>query len=176
MPADTLTINRAPVFCLWAAVVAERLGYDRDSALSLGKVCAGLNAQAKGRALGIFETGPTHGGEPVKRSGLGEDFWVQLCGRPVPAKETDAGTRGVVKDKPVEPAAVEKYLQGKFGDALPDVRAAMEELAAAYDPATLAEAAYHLYEQFRPSISPGAAGWGQAGELRLATIRGLKPG
>ena len=32
---DTVTINRAPVLTLWAAVVAERLGFDRgDTATS----------------------------------------------------------------------------------------------------------------------------------------------
>jgi hypothetical protein len=37
MPARTLTINRAPVLTLWAAVVAERLGYDADEAATFGK-------------------------------------------------------------------------------------------------------------------------------------------
>jgi hypothetical protein len=45
-----VTINRAPVLTLWAAVVAERLGYDREASLTLGRAVAGLNAQSKGRA------------------------------------------------------------------------------------------------------------------------------
>ena len=40
----TIYINRAPVFTLWAAVVAERLGFRRDEALTLGRAVAGLNA------------------------------------------------------------------------------------------------------------------------------------
>ena len=48
--------NRAPVLTLWAAVVAERLGFNENEALSLGKALAGLNAQAKGRRFGIFRT------------------------------------------------------------------------------------------------------------------------
>jgi hypothetical protein len=32
---------------LWASIVAERLGFDHDEALTLGKAVAGLNAQAK---------------------------------------------------------------------------------------------------------------------------------
>jgi hypothetical protein len=39
---------------LWAAVIAERLGHPHDAALPLGKAVAGLNAQSKGRRLGIF--------------------------------------------------------------------------------------------------------------------------
>ena len=52
MPKKTVTINRAPVLTLWAAVVAEELGFDADTALTLGKAVAGLNAQTKGRSLG----------------------------------------------------------------------------------------------------------------------------
>src|SRR5262245_18256949 len=54
MTAHRIKINRAPVLTLWASVVAERLGYDRLAALSIGKAVAGLSAQAKGRALGIY--------------------------------------------------------------------------------------------------------------------------
>ena len=55
MPKQTISINRAPVLTLWAAVVAERLGFHREEALTLGKALAGLNAQSKGRRLGIFK-------------------------------------------------------------------------------------------------------------------------
>ena len=54
MAQDRILINRAPVLTLWAAVVAERLGFDRKEALSLGKAVAGLTAQSKGRRLGIL--------------------------------------------------------------------------------------------------------------------------
>jgi hypothetical protein len=37
----------------------------------------------------------------------------------------------------------------------------------------LAADAYELYEQFRPAIPAGVAGWGAAGTLSLATIRKL---
>ncbi|GAB4478980.1 MAG: hypothetical protein OHK0044_26210 [Burkholderiaceae bacterium] len=53
-----VTVNRAPVLTLWAAVVAERLGFDRDEALTMGRVVAGLNAYAKGKSLGIFKPAP----------------------------------------------------------------------------------------------------------------------
>ncbi|WP_247875801.1 hypothetical protein [Azospirillum sp. TSH100] len=53
-----IMINRAPVLTLWTAVVAERLGLDRDEALTLGKALSGLTAQAKGVRLGIYEPTP----------------------------------------------------------------------------------------------------------------------
>ena len=43
---------------LWAAVVAERLGFDRPTALTLGQAVAGLSAYAKGVSLGIIEPRP----------------------------------------------------------------------------------------------------------------------
>ena len=53
-----IEINRAPVLTLWAAVVAMRLGFDWDEALTLGRAVAGLNAYSKGKALGLFEPTP----------------------------------------------------------------------------------------------------------------------
>ena len=171
---DHVEINRAPVLTLWGAVVAERMGYDAEAAATLGKCLAGLNAQSKGRMLGIF--GPPKSGEgkgPPKKVGLGEDFWIELCGRGLPAKNTPDGVRAVVKDKPIAPAKVRTYLEGKFGDDLSAVREAMAELAAAFEPAELDERAYGLYERFRPQIAPGRRGWGAKGKLDLNLIRSL---
>lgn len=177
MAENVVMINRAPVLALWGAVVAERMGFERDEALTLGRAMAGLNAQSKGRALGIF--GPPKAlerdGSP-KKTGLGEEFWIELCGRPVPAKSTQDGVRAVVKDQAIEPAKVEKYLQGKFKDDLAAVRGAMEELAAAFELEELQEVAYGLYEQFRPQIPRGKSGWGRAGALDLDLIRSLASG
>ena len=172
MAANIVKVNRAPVLTLWGAVVAERLGYEPDTALTLGKAVAGLNAQAKGRMLGIFgqPKAREHGGPP-KKVGLGEDFWIELCSRPVPVKNTDDGVRAVIKDKPIDPAGVERYLASKFGDDLSAVRDAMGSLADSMEPDELADAAYGLYEQFRPNIAPGKRGWGQKGELDLDFIR-----
>ena len=171
MGQSIVMMNRAPVLTLWASVVAEHSGVDEDTALTLGKAVAGLNAQTKGRMLGIYgdPKGPHRG--PPKKAGLGEDFWIELCSRPVPAKNTDQGVRAVVKDKPIDPAAVKKYLSGKFGDDLEAVRAAMSELAEAFEPDRLSEEAYALYERFRPEIPKGRRGWGAKGELDLDVIR-----
>jgi len=173
MAKQTVTINRAPVLTLWAAVVAERLGFDAHEALSLGKALAGLNAQSKGRALGIFKPPALEPGKRRKKHGLGEDTWVELCGRSVPAKHTDDGLRAVVKDRPIHPEQVEAYLERGFKDDLQEVRQAMIRLAEAYDPDELAEEAFKLYERFRPQIEPGKRGWGQKGTLDLDLIRRL---
>ena len=172
MAKDVVMINRAPVLTLWAAVVAERLGFDHGEALSLGKTVAGLNAQAKGRRLGIYHPKPEEIGK-AKKHKRGEEFWIELCGRPVPAKNTNAGVRAVSGDTPIEPDGVQRYLEQKFGDDLQPVQDAMEHLAKALSTDDLADRAYSLYEQFRPSIPPGKKGWGAKGELDLTLIRSL---
>jgi hypothetical protein len=47
----------------------------------------------------------------------------------------------------------------------------MEALAQAYAPKELADQAYALYEQFRPTVPEGQRGWGAAGKLDLTQIR-----
>ncbi len=168
-----VTINRAPVLTLWAAVVAERLGFEADTALTLGKAVAGLTAQAKGRTLGIFKPPKLEGGKPPKKHGLGEEFWIELCGRSIPAKNTPHGVRAVVKATPIEPNTVQACLSKAFGDDLPEVRKAMEQLAASLAPEDLAKRAFPLYETFRPSVPRGQKGWGHKGVLDLAMIRTL---
>jgi hypothetical protein len=44
----TIRINPAPMLTLWAAVLAERLGLDRATPLTIGRAVAGLSAYAKG--------------------------------------------------------------------------------------------------------------------------------
>src|ERR1700683_5075868 len=89
MPAKTVSINRAPVLTLWAALVAQRLGFDEDDSLTLGKALAGLNAQTKGRSLGIFkphEEKPKKA-PPSRQEGLG------CQGRPGPRFDREADAR-----------------------------------------------------------------------------------
>src|SRR5205823_5952009 len=115
MAQDRILINRAPVLTLWAAVVAERLGFDRKEGLSLGKAVAGLTAQSKGRRLGIFTPSPAEV-RKAREQKRNKEFFIEICGRHVPAINTTEGIRALNKAKPVEPAAVERYLEGKFGE------------------------------------------------------------
>jgi hypothetical protein len=170
MSEHKITVNRAPVLTLWAAVVAERLGFEWPEALTLGKAVAGLNAQSKGRALGIF-TAPQATKQAAERPG--QEVRVELLGREVRCVQTDEGLRALNKGRPVKAESVETYLARKLGDGLPRAREAMTALAQALDPADLRERAFSLYEAFRPSVPKGARGWGQAGELDLNLIRSL---
>jgi hypothetical protein len=169
--SPTIKINRAPVLTLWAAVVAKRLGYRGEEAMSLGKAVAGLNAQSKGRRLCIFKSSPKPAEARKKKHG--EEFRIELLGRQVPATRTKDGVRAVNMGKPVEPDGVQRYLDSKFGDNLDAARKAMETLAKSLDRAHIAEQAFDLYAEFRPSIPPGKAGWGAKGVLDVGIIRRL---
>src|SRR5947207_3185616 len=84
MAQDRILINRAPVLTFWAATVAERLDFDRDEAISLGKAVAGLTAQSKVRWLGIFAPTPEalkkHAKQNARRNS-GLRFLVATCRR-----------------------------------------------------------------------------------------------
>jgi hypothetical protein len=102
----TVLINRAPVLTLWASTVAERLGFDQDEALSLGKSVAGLTPQSRGRRLGIYKPVPQEV-KKVRARKRGEEFLIEICGRSVPAINTTEGVRAVSKNKPIEAMSVE---------------------------------------------------------------------
>jgi hypothetical protein len=168
-----ITINRAPVLTLWAAVVAERLGYNWDEALTLGRAVAGMNAATKARALGI--TRPKEGAEAEKKTKLRTKApeAVSLLGRLVPAMRTPAGLRAATDGRADSPESVERYLRGKFREAYEDARESMRALARALAAGELEAQAFRLYEDFRPEVPRGTRGWGAKGELDLGTLRDL---
>lgn len=174
MESKKIKINRAPVLTLWATIVAERLGYKKDEALTFGKAVAGLNAQSKGKRLGIYEEKSEEEKEKeAKKEKPAKTEIVEILGRGVPAIKTKQGLRAAIKGEEIEAESVEKYLKGKFGEDLEDARAAMEKLAKAYPPKQLEKTAYSLYEKFRPKIPEGTKGWGAKGELDLDYIVAL---
>ena len=129
----TISINRAPVLTLWAAVVAERLGFDWEEALTLGRAVAGLNAYAKGVRLGLFTPAPEEVREKRKALRPKETITVDLLHRAVPAVHTKQGLRALAKEKPVDPESVERYLFAKFGDGFDDALGAMQALDGTVD-------------------------------------------
>jgi hypothetical protein len=151
--------------------VAERLGFDRRTALTLGQAVAGLSAHAKGVSLGIIEPKPELVRERGERLAEGERLHVDLLGRAVPVVRTPEGIRALNKGKPGSPDQVERYLAGKFKDRLDEAWRAMAELADAYQLEELHRRGFRLYERFRPSVPAGERGWGAAAELDLANVR-----
>ena len=174
MASKKIKINRAPVLTLWATIVAERMGYKKDEALTFGKAVAGLNAQSKGKRLGIYEEKSEEEKEKeAKKKQPARTEIVDILGRGVPAIKTKEGLRAAIKGEEIDPEGVERYLRGKFGEDYEASQAAMEKLAKAYPPKELESKAYDLYEKFRPEIPEGKKGWGAKGELDLDYILSL---
>ena len=174
MPNKKFKINRAPVLTLWATVVAERLGYDEETALTLGKAVAGLNAQSKGKKLGIYEEPSEEEKErQAKKQKEVETEFVEILNRDIPVTKTTKGLRAVIKGETIHAGSVQTYIKNKFGENYEGARAAMEKLAKAYTPKELEKKAYDLYEKFRPEVPEGTKGWGAKGELDLDYIRSL---
>jgi len=169
-----IRINRAPVLTLWAAVVAERLGYTQHEALTLGRAVAGLTAQSKGRRLGIYGAAPAPAREKTaaQREAMGADR-VPLMGREIPCVRSEDGVRALSRATPIDPASVQRYLEGRFGEHLALVREAFVSLAEAYDTASLDAHAMRLYMRLRPETPKGEKGWGKAGRLDLAKVARL---
>lgn len=93
----------------------------------------------------------------------GEEFFVELCGRAVPAINTEGGLRAVTRGRPVEPEGVERYI----------ARTAMRDLAKTFRVDELRKNAFRLYEKFRPALPEGIAGWGAKGKLEIDRIPSL---
>jgi hypothetical protein len=84
--------------------------------LTLGKAVAGLNAQSKGRRLGIYEEPPERAEKkkPPEKA-AGKAVKVTLLHRLVPAVRTPQGVRATAKDQPIDPQSVQRYLERSFG-------------------------------------------------------------
>ena len=173
MGRRTITINRAPVLTLWASVVARRLGFARDEALTLGRAVASLGAHAKDAPLLVLT--PSRKAIKERRRALkgGKRVQFDLLKRTVPVVRTRKGLRALAKDRPIAPEGVELYLEIKFGDALKLVRNSMKRLARSMSAPEIAAQADALYEKFRPRVPAGEAGWGAEGKLDLDRIERL---
>jgi hypothetical protein len=169
MSSNVVHVNRAPVLTLWAAIVAERLGYGHASALSLGKAVAGLNAQSKGRRLGIYGPPARKPARPAARPAARRPT-VELMGRAVPVRGSGAGLRAVAGGAAIDPVSVERYLHARFGPQYDAAARALRALAGRVTPRALARSAYELYVDFRPAVPEGRAGWGARGVLDLGKV------
>ena len=108
MASKKIKINRAPVLTLWATVVAERLGYDGEIALTLGKAVAGLNAQSKGKKLGIYEEkSEEEKKEDKKNEEAARPEFIELLGRGIPVVKTPKGLRAAIKGETIHAGSVQ---------------------------------------------------------------------
>jgi hypothetical protein len=175
--ADTplpIRVSRAPVLTLWATVVAERLGYPSETALTLGRFVAGSSARAKSRRLDISDEKQDAEERHARAAELKpRRQTVHLLGRDIPVVAAGNGTLRAEDDvKPASAKSVQSYIARAFGDRLPEAREAIAALAASFPPDELNRVGVRLYERFRPDVPEGAQGWGAKGELRIERIAG----
>lgn len=174
--AGPMRVNRAALLTLWATIVAERLGYPSDTALTLGRFVAGSSARAKARSLRITDE-PQDATDRRERAAavIPQRQVVHLLGRDVPVVPADDGTmRANDKGQPASARGVRSCIMRAFGDRLGEVREAMEALAASLPPEELNSVGFRPYERFRPDAPAGAEGWGAKGQLRLERIRSAR--
>jgi hypothetical protein len=166
-----LIVSRTSLLTLWASVVAERLGHQRLTALTLAKAVAGTTARLKVRVIGREqwisgreEMGPALGLDLPRLHKKAAMARVVLLGKTIPLLTDASGQpRAALRTLPTrdggeaneyvaaDPAEVERYLIKAFGLHLADLRTAMEVLAACYEPMELNRIGFQLYENFQPS-------------------------
>jgi hypothetical protein len=140
--ADGIRINRAPVLTLWVAVVAERLGYDADAAITLGRVVAGTSARIKAQAIGPESK---KGSEDMREVARCEEArraraihrTVHLLGRGIAVVDGPGGLRAAEDGKPASARSARACVEKAFGAHLAVVKAAMRRLAESLPPEEL---------------------------------------
>jgi len=88
---DPIQVNRAPVLTLWAAVVAERLGHPRDTALTLGRAVAGSAARVKARNIGREERRADRDADTQRLAEVHVTAPVLLLGKSIRLLPTEEG-------------------------------------------------------------------------------------
>ncbi|KAF9446939.1 hypothetical protein P691DRAFT_761189 [Macrolepiota fuliginosa MF-IS2] len=175
-------INRAPIMTAWGMVVAERLGFRREEALSIASVYTEANAISKGIHLGVFNEGK---GKDIEASQTGSQPYVNLMGRSImnfvyethfsyrssPLYQTHEGQwRALSNGAPIFPSAAFSYISRSFKQTAPYVIGALRLLALSYPPGVLNTKGWSLYAEFRPRVD----GWGKRSEIKLESILSLR--
>lgn len=171
---ERIFINRAPVLQLWASAVANFLHPDLSWAtcLSIGNAISSLCAISKGRSIGLIEpaddTQKEDSGSKKRRKKVDGAKMVKVMGFALTIKG-DAVIFGG-KPKPLN----EENLKQKFGGEkqYEAVRSAFHDSLQTWagHEDELNGKAFHMYEQFRPTVPSGQKGWGRKGEFGIANI------
>ncbi|KAA1466444.1 hypothetical protein DENSPDRAFT_925863 [Dentipellis sp. KUC8613] len=164
-----VVVNRAPIMMAWSFVVAERLGFEREEALSIASVYTEMNAIAKGVSLGIYDEGK---GKNLEAQPHGDQPYVDIMGRRIPLYQTAAGSwRALAASKPAPAGSAYSYITRSLRQTTPAVIGAMRLLAESYGTTEeLNRVGWALYADFRPEVNE----WGKKGEVRCEKILSLR--
>lgn len=171
MTINKIEISRAPVYTLWLYLVAVRLKYKKNEALTIAKYVVGTTAQKHGQAYGVYTKSTETKKTKSKKTAATIVFSEKFLGYDVPMTRTKAGIVAVSQGKPIDPQKVEAYFDSKFGSALAETMDAMTRLAKSMPPKELTKRAISLYGRFRPTGAEGAAGFGKPLPFDIDLIR-----
>ncbi|TFK75834.1 hypothetical protein BDN72DRAFT_831278 [Pluteus cervinus] len=161
-------VNRAPVMTAWCTVVAERMGFKREEALSIATVYTEMNAISKGISLGLVEDKK---GKGLEASREGTQPFIEIMGRRVPLfKSQDQQWCALSNGTPIDPTAAFSYITRSFRQTTPHVMGSLRLLADSFSPQELNKKGWGLYAEFRPIVN----GWGKRSELKYSTILDLR--
>ncbi|KAJ3840584.1 hypothetical protein F5878DRAFT_640285 [Lentinula raphanica] len=167
LQSKSTVVNRAPLMTAWATVVSERLGFQREEALSIASSYTEMNALSKGVSLGIYKDGKQKGLEAVKG---GTQPYVDLMGRRPLFQTQNNHWRALHNGTPTEPSTAHSYISRSLRQTMPHIMGALRLLANTYTPEEINRKAWGLYIQFRPA----GEGWGERSEVRCSAILALR--
>ncbi|KDQ64558.1 hypothetical protein JAAARDRAFT_28202 [Jaapia argillacea MUCL 33604] len=161
-------VNRAPIMMAWSTIVAERMGFKREEALSIASVYTEMNAITRGVSVGVYKDSKKS--EIVEATKDGMQPYVDLMGRR-PLYQTASNTwRALSASGPVSPGSAYSYITRALRQTTPHVIGALRLLAESYNPEELNRKGFGLYAEFRP----GVGGWGEKGQIRCDKVLGLR--
>ncbi len=172
-------INRSPVLQLWSACVAQHLYPELSwsTSLAVGSAISTLCAIAKGKSIGTIEerekTPEEKAAQTAQRRAAeaGADREVQVMGFRLYIKGQDVILQG--KPKHGNEGALKAKFGGdeNYGRAKTVMDDAITSWMASDKKGELNAKAFHMYEEFRPSVQGGQGGWGKKGALELDRVR-----
>ncbi|KAJ3856364.1 hypothetical protein EV368DRAFT_71684 [Lentinula lateritia] len=167
LQSKSTVVNRAPLMTAWATVVAERMGFQREEALSIASSYTEMNALSKGVSLGIYKEGKQKGLEAAKG---GTQPYVDLMGRRPLYQIQNNCWRALHNGTPAQPSTAYAYLSRSLRQTMPFIMGALRLLVSSFTPQEINEKAWGLYTHFRPA----GEGWGERSEVRCTTILALR--
>ncbi|KAI3612201.1 hypothetical protein WG66_012156 [Moniliophthora roreri] len=173
LQTKSTVVNRAPLMTAWATVVAERMGFQREEALSIASVYTEMNALSKGVSLGIFENGKDKGLDAIKGECTYQTLVVNrsVTGihRPVYQTQTKQW-RALLNGVPAKPSTAFSYISRSLRQTTPHIIGALRLLANSLTTQEINGKAWPLYCEFRPAVNE----WGKRSEVKCSTILGLR--
>ncbi|KAJ6539423.1 hypothetical protein B0H19DRAFT_1178960 [Mycena capillaripes] len=167
LKTKSTVVNRAPLMTAWSTLVAERLGFQREEALSIASVYTEMNAVSKGVSLGIYKHGTDRGAEAAKN---GTQPYVELMGRRPLYQTQTSQWRALSNGTAVQPSTAFSYISRALRQTTPHIIGALRLLAESFTPQEINAKAWGLYAEFRPEVN----GWGERAEVKCETILGLR--